>query len=135
MISIENMENAYITLKTCYEDYVQNQNSQFIDYISDSCVKRFEYTLETAWKLQKKILQKKYAKPDVELTINNVFRYMEGYGFIKSWEVWRDYYKKRNDTAHEYSIVKSRKLLDIIPDFIEDVEYLINKLKDISDEV
>ena len=135
MISIENMENAYITLKTCYEDYEQNQNSQFIDYISDSCVKRFEYTLETAWKLQKKILQKKYAKPDVELTVNNVFRYMEGYGFIKSWEVWRDYYKKRNDTAHEYSIVKSRKLLDIIPDFIEDVEYLINKLKDISDEV
>lgn len=135
MISIENMENAYITLKTCYEDYVQNQNSQFIDYISDSCVKRFEYTLETAWKLQKKILQKKYAKPDVELTINNIFRYMEGYGFIKSWEVWRDYYKKRNDTAHEYSIVKSRKLLDIIPDFIEDVEYFINKLKDISDEV
>ena len=129
------MENAYITLKTCYEDYVQNQNSQFIDYISDSCVKRFEYTLETAWKLQKKILQKKYAKPDVELTINNIFRYMEGYGFIKSWEVWRDYYKKRNDTAHEYSIVKSRKLLDIIPDFIEDVEYFINKLKDISDEV
>ncbi len=134
MISVENLENAYITLKDCYDAYVKNQSSPLIEFVSDSCVKRFEYTLETAWKLQKKILQKKYAKPEVELTINNIFRYMEGYGFIKSWESWRDYYKKRNDTAHEYSIVKSRRLLEIIPDFIVDVEFLIGKLKEIADE-
>jgi len=62
MISFENLENAYITLKTCYKDYEENQNSIFLEYIADSCVKRFEYTLETAWNPAKKYLSKSTAR-------------------------------------------------------------------------
>lgn len=130
MIEISNLENAYKTLKTCYDDYAQNEDSPFLEYIADSCVKRFEYTLETAWKLVKRILIQKYGKSEQELSMNNIFRFMQGYGYAANWESWREYYQKRNDTAHEYNIVKSRKLIEIMPDFISDTEFLIKKLNE-----
>ena len=129
MIRTENLENAYKTLTECYDDYLANQSSVLLQYIADSCVKRFEYTLETSWKLAKKIFIKKYGKTEQELTINNIFRFMQGYGYAQNWENWRDYYQKRNSTAHEYSLEKSRKLLELIPDFITDVEFFLNKLQ------
>ncbi len=132
MIEISNLENAYETLLVCHKDYKENQDSQFLVYIADSCVKRFEYTLEVAWKLAKKIFIQKFGKAEQELSMNNIFRLMQGYGYAEDWERWRDYYQRRNNTAHEYSIEKSRKLLEIIPDFIRDVEFFIKKLKEES---
>lgn len=130
MIKTENLENAYNTLLECYNDYLANQSSVLLQYIADSCVKRFEYTLETSWKLAKKIFIQKYGKTEQELTINNIFRFMQGYGYASNWENWRDYYQKRNNTAHEYSLEKSRQLLEIIPDFINDVKFFLNKLQE-----
>ena len=134
MIKFTNLEEAYKTLKQCYIDYTANQESVLLDYIADSCVKRFEYTLETAWKLMKKILAKKYGKTQEELTINNIFRFMQGYGYAENWENWKKYYELRNNTAHEYSLAKSRSLIQIIPDFIKDVEFLISKLSEERDD-
>ena len=128
MIESKNLETAYRTLKECHDDYLKNLDSSLIDYIADSCVKRFEYTLETAWKLAKKIFIQKYGKTEQELTMNNIFRLMQGYGYTKNWEHWKEYYQKRNETAHEYNFVKSRKLIEIIPQFLEDTKYFIDKL-------
>lgn len=130
MIDITNLENAYSTLNECYKDYEGNQTSVFLEYIADSCVKRFEYTLETAWKLVKKILIQKYGKTDAELTMNNIFRFMQGYGYAEDWERWRNYYEKRNNTALEYNLVKARTLIDLVPDFLKDTKFLISKLKE-----
>ncbi|MBR2430616.1 nucleotidyltransferase substrate binding protein [bacterium] len=130
MIKTENLENAYKTLLECYNDYLANQDSVLLQYIADSCVKRFEYTLETAWKLAKKIFIQKYGKTELELTINNIFRFMQGYGYAQNWESWRDYYQKRNNTAHEYSLEKSRQLMEIIPNFMKDVEFFLEKLQE-----
>lgn len=135
MIDVSDLKKAFDTLKISYRDYSGCSGSEFyFDYIQDSCVQRFEYTLETAWKLAKRILKEKYAKKEEELTVNNIFRYMENYGFAKSWENWRDYYKERNNTSHEYDIEKSRELIKIIPDFIEDVEYFIKKFDEAKDD-
>ena len=130
MIKTENLENAYKTLLECYNDYLANQDSVLLQYIADSCVKRFEYTLETAWKLAKKIFIQKYGKSEQELTINNIFRFMQGYNYAENWEAWRDYYQKRNNTAHEYSLEKSRQLMEIIPDFIRDVKFFLDQLNE-----
>lgn len=130
MIDISNLENAYQTLKKSYDDYCSNQDSPLIEYIADSCVKRFEYTLETSWKLAKRIFIQRYGKTEQELSMNNIFRAMQGYGYASDWMIWRDYYQKRNDTAHEYNLVKSRKLIDLIPKFLDDVEFFIKKIKE-----
>ena len=67
-----------------------------------------------------------YAKDDKELTVNNIFRFMNSYGMIQNWESWKEYYAKRNDTSHEYNLNKARDLLPILPQFIEDVRFLVN---------
>lgn len=122
--------NAYETLNKCYEDYKINIDSPLSEYICDSCIKRFEYTLEISWKLMKKIFVQNYGKSEQELTMNNIFRLMQGYGYTKDWRKWREYYEKRNNTAHEYNFEKARAILDIIPDFIKNVNYLIESIKE-----
>ncbi len=130
MLNISNLKDAYETLASCYNDYQDNADSPLIEYIEDSCIKRFEYTLETAWKLTKKLFIQKYGKTEQELSMNNIFRFMQGYGLAEDWERWRNYYQKRNETAQEYNLKKARSLLVLIPDFIKDVEYLIDKLNE-----
>ena len=81
--------------------------------------------METSLKLMRKYLKLFYAKEDKELTVNNIFRLMAGMDMLTNWENWRRYYAKRNDTSHEYNIEKARELLDFIPSFIADTEFLI----------
>ena len=128
MIKIDNLTSALLTLKTGFELFQNNNDQEIKDMLADSCVKRFEYTLETSIKLMRKILKQVYFTNEKDLTVNNIFRLMEGYKFIISWENWKNYYQKRNDTSHEYNLQKSRELLKIIPAFIKDTEFLIKNL-------
>ena len=128
MIKIDNLISALKTLKTGVELFQNNQNPDIKDMLADSCIKRFEYTLETSIKLMRKFLKQVYFSDEKDLTVNNIFRLMQGYNFITSWENWKNYYQKRNDTSHEYNIQKSKALLKIIPDFIKDTEILVENL-------
>lgn len=128
-LDLSNLENSIATLKSCTTDYKLTKDIKMKEYIADACVKRYEYTVETAWKTMKKYLKLEYGKNDTELTMNNIFRFMQGYGFIQSWEKWREYYDKRNDTSHEYNKEKADELLEIVDDLVKDSEFLYNKLK------
>lgn len=127
-IDISNLKFALQTLIASMNTLEHNKACDFADMLEDSCIKRFEYTLEIARKLMKKVLKKIYGKSEEELTVNNIFRFMQGYKFIPNWENWRSYYEQRNNTAHEYNLEKSRKLIEIIPQFIEDTKTLIYNL-------
>lgn len=127
-LDIESLRLAMESLQKAFDVYQKGSDNQDLcDIYADSCVKRFEYTFETAWKVMKKYFKLQYSKKEEDLTMNNIFRYMEGYGFTTSWLKWKDYYTQRNNTAHEYNIQKSRKLLNIIPDFLLEITFLLNK--------
>ena len=130
--NISALKKSLLTLKECWNVYLEKKNETVMEsIITDSCVKRFEYTIETAIKLMRKYLKLEYAIDDKELTVNNIFRFMVGYDMIKDWEAWRNYYAKRNDTAHEYNNIKAKNLMIIIPEFISDVEFLISSFDNI----
>jgi len=128
VLEIFHLEKAINSLKESVNDYKKTENIKMKEYIQDSCIKRFEYTVETSWKLMKKYLKLFYGKSEQELTMNNIFRYMQSYGFIKSWEKWSEYYAKRNDTSHEYNKEKADNVLNYISDFVFDAEFLYNNL-------
>jgi nucleotidyltransferase substrate binding protein (TIGR01987 family) len=128
-LDLLNLKNCIEALEECVVAYKTNTNEQIRGFIEDSCVKRFEFTVETSWKTMKKYLKEVYGKEDKELTMNNIFRLSEGYGIIKSWEVWREYYDRRNDTSHEYNREKAIKILEIINNLLEDAEFLYNELE------
>lgn len=50
-LDLSNLKNSFSTLKECYFDYTQQKDKKMKTYIKDSCVKRFEYTYETAKKI------------------------------------------------------------------------------------
>lgn len=128
--NINALTNALTSLNNCWEIYLlKKEDTSITDIVADSCVKRFEYTMETSLKLMRKYLKLIYAKDDKELTVNNIFRLMAGYDMITNWENWKMYYAKRNDTSHEYNIEKARELLKIIPQFISDVDFLVNSFE------
>ena len=85
-LDISKFSKCIDSLKTCTTDYKAAPSDVMKNYIADACVKRFEFTVETAWKTMKKYLKLEYGKKDEELSMNNIFRLMEGYGFIGSWE-------------------------------------------------
>lgn len=128
-LDITHLKNCIESLKECIDAYNTVTDKQMRGFIEDSCVKRFEFTVETSWKMMKKYLKEVYGKEDKELTMNNIFRLMEGYGFIKSWEAWREYYDRRNDTSHEYNRGKAANILKSMNGLLEDANYLYTELE------
>lgn len=127
-LSLINLENSFNTLKECYRDYSCQPDEKLQNYIKDSCIKRFEYTYETAKKIMNKFLKKEYDKTEKDLSINNIFREMYGLNLIENFENWTEYRELRNLTSHEYNDNNTYKIIDVIPKFIKDVEFLIKNL-------
>ena len=127
-LDISILKNCIDSLKNCSSDFKNAEDEKTKEYISDACVKRFEYTVETSWKMMKKYLKLEYGKAEKELTMNNIFRFMEGYGFIKSWEDWRNYYDRRNDTSHEYNKEKAQEIFNWVDKLVEDSSFLYEQL-------
>ena len=123
------LKNCFETLKECYSDYTNQSDEKLRIYIKDSCIKRFEYTYETAKKIMNKYLKKEYDKTEKDLSINNIFREMFALGLIKDFENWAEYREKRNTTAHEYDIKKAYPIIEIIPKFIDDVDFFITNIE------
>lgn len=130
-LNLSVLKNSLSTLKECYQDLNSQSDEKMKTYIKDSCIQRFEYTYEAAKKIMNKFLKKEYDKKDSDLTINNIFREMYGLGLIENFTNWVDYRQKRNLTSHEYDINLTYPIIDIIPDFINDTEFLINKLESV----
>ncbi len=128
-LDLTNLKKWFKSLSECYQDYVNQSDIKIKSYIKDSCIKRFEYTYETAKKIMNKFLKKEYDKSEKELSINNIFREMYGLDLINNFENWVDYREKRNFTSHEYNDSKTYIILDLISQFIKDVEYLIISLE------
>lgn len=128
-LDLTNLKKWFKSLSECYQDYVNQSDIKIKSYIKYSCIKRFEYTYETAKKIMNKFLKKEYDKSEKELSINNIFREMYGLDLINNFENWVDYREKRNFTSHEYNDSKTYIILDLIPQFIKDVEYLIISLE------
>ena len=76
-----------------------------------------------------KYLKKEYDKTEKDLSINNIFREMFALGLIKDFENWAEYREKRNTTALEYDIKKTYPIIEIIPKFIDDVDFFITNIE------
>lgn len=128
------LKNSFTTLVECYNDFSVQNDEKLKTYIKDSCIKRFEYTYESAKKIMNKYLKKEYDKDEKDLTINNIFREMYNLGLLENFENWVLYREKRNTTSHEYNLEKTYSIIEIVPKFIKDVEFLINNLEKILED-
>ena len=129
-LSIENLKQALETLEKAFSIYsASDENIDILEMYQDSCIQRFEYTFECAWKIMKKYFKLQYNKTEEELSMNNIFRLMESFEFVPTWLNWKNYNQLRNNTSHEYNKIKAKKVISILPVFINEVKAIIARLE------
>src|SRR6185295_20426718 len=92
-------------------------------------IQAFEVCYELTWKTLKKVL----SLNSIEVIgARDVFRLAAQKGLISDHRPWFDYQNKRNITVHEYYEEIERKVYPILPSFLQDLDKLIAKLKQLK---
>lgn len=133
-LDLTNIKNAIATLEEAINYYNTDVEQPIKNMYADSCIQRFEYTYELSWKIMKKYLKLFFNKTEQELTVKNIFRYMQGYGLIKDWTKWVEYNDARNNTSHEYNLNKAQFVLSVLQSFLEDVKSFVACLESAINE-
>ncbi|WNE41917.1 MAG: hypothetical protein AD073_000252 [Mycoplasmataceae bacterium] len=92
-----------------------------------SAVQLFEITYEIAWKTLQKVL--KSIGIDVRYS-KDTFREALKIELIRDPEAWFDFLTIRNETVHSYDSDILEDIFEILPDFIKEIESLIDNLKE-----
>ena len=123
----------YIQLKTAIERFGEmlqafRQNDQRApleqEAVADSLIKRFEYTLEVAWKTCKRHLEEEGFAEAATGSPKSIVRLAAQQNLIADPEAWFVYLRFRQDTSHDYSSDKAEAVLDCTEDFYRDVTAL-----------
>lgn len=91
-------------------------------------IKTFEYCYEIAWKLMKKIL---FVKGIDESTPRDIFREAAKAKIIDNPEIWFEFIKKRNLTAHTYDNNLANEVLEALPIFQKELDKFIKTIKEL----
>ena len=127
-MNISGLQNALKSLKDAYSEYNKTQN----EYVRDSVIQRFEYTYALAVKFIQRYIELNIPNQEdlSTLTFNQLIRQANEMGILlNDLEQWIIYRQKRNITSHTYNIEKAKEVISIVGKFIEEIEYLITKLK------
>ena len=102
------------------------------DVVRDSVIQRFEFTYSIALKtLRKYFIERAFVIDDVNnLSFNEMIRITSKLNLIKSdLEKWTQYRTMRNLTSHTYDEEIALKVVGIVPDFYEEISFLLAKMK------
>lgn len=123
------LENSVIRLG---EILVRFQTDITDDGIRDSVIQRFEFTYSIALKtLRKYLVEHSFFVEDIsQITFNSMIRTANQFNLLKSnLEKWTEYREMRNITSHTYDEAVAVKVVGIVPDFYEEVSFLLEQLK------
>jgi len=131
-IITEPLEKALVTLKEAWDEYQKNTTNTFV---RDSVIQRFEYTFEMAHKILRRFLSETESnRAEIsEMFFNELIRLACKRGLLlNDLETWEKYRKLRNLTSHNYDEFSADNIIIVIPVFIEDIEYELDKIKEIA---
>lgn len=127
-IDISPLVNAVARLEEGYARYMQDITDQ---QIRDGLIQRFEFTYDLSDKMLKRFLEETSATPEVIDQMSFQSRIRTGNEqelLLNDWSRWKHYRDMRNVTSHTYDETKALIVVAGIPDFIEEVRFLRDKL-------
>jgi nucleotidyltransferase substrate binding protein (TIGR01987 family) len=97
----------------------------------DAVIQRFEFTYGLCASMMKRHLAQTAAvEPDREITFPALIRTASENGLLRSgWDVWYEFRKARNLTSHVYNEDTARQVVEQIPRFAEEAEFLYRELE------
>ncbi|MGD9896387.1 MAG: HI0074 family nucleotidyltransferase substrate-binding subunit [Candidatus Methylacidiphilaceae bacterium] len=132
MISFEPLEKAIGKLKEGWERY-RRESSDL--QVRDGLIQRFEFTYELSHKTLRRYLAETAANPAEIQTMSfaDLIRTAGEQGLLRgNWPLWRTFREMRARTSHVYEEEAARGVVARIPDFLEEAEHLLGKLKERS---
>ena len=129
-LDISIFERAVSKLGEILERYGLNKNDEAI---RDAVIQRFEFTYSLALTTLKKFFaERAFITEDVsQMSFNDMIRTANQQNLLVSdLEKWSDYRKMRNMTSHTYDENIAKKVVEIIPDFYNEMLFLLNRLKE-----
>lgn len=127
-INVSALINALNSLKAAQEEYLKNEN----EFVRDAIIQRFEYTYALAVKFIQRYIELNIPNQDDinSYTFNQLIRQANEMGILLgNLEKWIIYRQRRNITSHTYNEEKAKQVMLIIEDFIQEVDFLIGKIK------
>lgn len=129
-LDISALENAENRLQEMLARYKKETNDEAV---RDSVIQRFEFTYSIALKtLRKYFIERAFILEEVnQMSFNEMIRTASQLNLIKSnLEKWTIYREMRNMTSHTYDEKIALQVVSVIPDFSDEITYLLTKLKE-----
>jgi nucleotidyltransferase substrate binding protein (TIGR01987 family) len=97
----------------------------------DAVIQRFEFTYGLcASMLKRHLAQTAAVEPEREITFPALIRTASENGLLRSgWDVWYEFRKARNLTSHVYNEETAQQVVEQIPAFAEEADYLHRELE------
>lgn len=115
-VNIDQYEKAVGALRLAHE-------AEKTDLHRDATIQRFEFTVELAWKVSKKLMGTPTTAP------KQVVREMAQNGFITNIETWLIAIDYRNLSAHTYNEDLAKIVYDFVEVFLPLATELLKELK------
>ncbi|MCY3626612.1 MAG: nucleotidyltransferase [Gammaproteobacteria bacterium] len=109
--------------------YLKNRKDE---QIRDGLIMRFEFTYELSHKTLKRYLKFSLANPSQvdEMTFQDQIRTANEQDLLLGdWSDWRRFRDLRTRTVHTYDEDQSELVVDKLPQFIEEVNFLIEQIR------
>ena len=105
---------------TRLEEAISQEKDEFI---RDSVIQRFEFSIELAWKTTKKIMGSNTSAP------KDIVREMAQSQYIKDVEVWLLAIDMRNLSSHTYKEDLAEKVYNFAVEFLPELKKLLKKIE------
>lgn len=126
------LENSLQRLGEVVEIYKKNPQDTIV---RDSLIQRFEFTYSITLKtLRKYFIERAFIVDDVnKLSFNEMVRTAMQLNLLKSdLAKWTEFREMRNLISHTYDENVALKVSGVVPDFYEEITYLLKELKGIK---
>ena len=131
MLDFTALESALLQLKEHHNLAKEEQDLIRKFAFKTATIKSFEYTYEIIFKMLKRVMENNAISNDEfdHLNFRELLRISAEVGLIEDPQTWFYFREKRNITSHTYDKKKAEDIFSIIPNFIEEAEKLLIKLK------
>lgn len=132
---ITSLTKAHANLRALYDraedlDLIALLDGVTREGLRAGIIQNFEFTYELSWKLIKRWLETNLSKDDYDgISRRELYRHALENKLIENISNWFLYHENRNLTSHTYNHEVALKVYECIPEFIKDVQILIDNLK------
>ena len=129
LLDITPLANALMRLVEGYDRYLLNISDT---QIRDGLIQRFEFTYEISHKILKRYIEMTSPNPEIwdVMPFADLIRTGNELSLLKSdWTAWKVFREMRAKTSHTYDEDIALTVVQIIPKFIQEIQFLVNQLE------